>query len=687
MRTVPQTNNSDLSPTLRLVSTRALVLTGGTGAAVALADKGSMICRASVGASVPALGCQLDVTSGFSGECVRIGKALRCDDSETDPRVDVASCRRLGIRSILAAPIHRGRDVIGLLEVFSTHPFAFDDGHLVVVERLAQTALPTLPTLATTPPPKLLVEKEPAHRVFLRNLIDVLLPPRVAPLKLTSTPAPFWTDVFVSAQLPWERFLQSIFVHVIMILAIGSALEFWLAQQHSVRRLAFSKSDVIYYSPSEYLQALRAERVPMYVPRRQQSIAKQPAIRVPRERDRRTPTEIAPPNVKMKHELRLLQLVAFNSVSPAVPLSATTRTRMDTPGALSAVVAPPPEISRIAGTRTSNGLNPAAVIGPPPEVSAISSLRAPTVQSPAVIGPPPEVASISRPRTLTASSTDVIGPPPEIASISKPRALITPPAAVIGPPPPTQQLVRQIGGINAGYVQVVAPAPRVSLHQQGALSAMVQAGLRGSVASVVPPPPSVSGAGTGSPGRQGANTLSAAATQVALPPAVVRNAGDSVGNGGGSAMPGARPLSAPASREAIDDSSESSARTREMSVSFVGLALALPSSSYFSSHEVFLAEDRLSRYRSRLIKLIYEYLPYQPRLSDYGPNYPALDNLRVTRDPTCDETLVQVMSSVNIPGQLQSGRLQDLKAADKLERLECYRTTADDYRRAQASHR
>ena len=33
------------------------------------------------------------------------------------------------------------RDLVGLLEVFSTHPFAFDDGDLAVVERLAETVV------------------------------------------------------------------------------------------------------------------------------------------------------------------------------------------------------------------------------------------------------------------------------------------------------------------------------------------------------------------------------------------------------------------------------------------------------------------------------------------------------------------------------------------------------------------
>ena len=135
---------SDLNASLRLIGERARSLTRGTGAAIALAHHGSMMCRASVGSSAPALGSRLDVNSGFSGECVRGGLPLRCDDTENDPRVDIDRCRQLAFRSILAAPIQYEREIIGLLEVFSTAPFAFDEGDVAVVERLAQTVVLTM---------------------------------------------------------------------------------------------------------------------------------------------------------------------------------------------------------------------------------------------------------------------------------------------------------------------------------------------------------------------------------------------------------------------------------------------------------------------------------------------------------------------------------------------------------------
>jgi len=135
---------SDLPATLRLISERARSLTRGTGAVIALGRQGALRCRASVGACAPALGARLDASSGFSGECVRTGKALRCDDTEEDPRVEIESCRRLGIRSIVAAPIQYEREIVGLLEVLSNRPYAFEASDITIVERLAQTVLLTV---------------------------------------------------------------------------------------------------------------------------------------------------------------------------------------------------------------------------------------------------------------------------------------------------------------------------------------------------------------------------------------------------------------------------------------------------------------------------------------------------------------------------------------------------------------
>lgn len=147
---------SDLEAVLSLVASRSQSLLRASGAAIALAGKDTgarigeipigeipisktMTCRASAGPSAPPVGAALQVGSGFSGECVRTGIILRCDDAETDQRVDRQSCRALCIRSMLAAPLRSDETVIGLLEAFSAEPNAFDEQDSAVLQRFAET--------------------------------------------------------------------------------------------------------------------------------------------------------------------------------------------------------------------------------------------------------------------------------------------------------------------------------------------------------------------------------------------------------------------------------------------------------------------------------------------------------------------------------------------------------------------
>jgi GAF domain/PilZ domain len=139
-----QSLGNDIGAALKLIASRACSITRGSGAAVALAGEAGMTCRARAGTAAPEIGAQVNVSFGFSGECIRLARPLRCDDSESDGRVDAEACRLLGLRSILAAPVMYERDIVGLVEVFCDRPNAFDDGDLAVVERLAQTVVLTL---------------------------------------------------------------------------------------------------------------------------------------------------------------------------------------------------------------------------------------------------------------------------------------------------------------------------------------------------------------------------------------------------------------------------------------------------------------------------------------------------------------------------------------------------------------
>jgi hypothetical protein len=104
------------------------VATRASGAAIALArdDK------------APDLGVRLNTRSGVSDACIRSKEFQRCDDTETDPRVDAAASRELDVRSILAVPVLDGETLLGVFEVLSPQPNAFGEGDIHALKALSQ---------------------------------------------------------------------------------------------------------------------------------------------------------------------------------------------------------------------------------------------------------------------------------------------------------------------------------------------------------------------------------------------------------------------------------------------------------------------------------------------------------------------------------------------------------------------
>ena len=127
----------DLEPAINVIAERAQALTGATGAAIALRKGDEIVCRARTGRTAPDLGVRLQTDSGISAECVRTGEVVLCNDAEKNPRVDLASCHRLGVRSILAAPLRHFRRTLGVFEVLSAAPYAFNDRDVATMQLLS----------------------------------------------------------------------------------------------------------------------------------------------------------------------------------------------------------------------------------------------------------------------------------------------------------------------------------------------------------------------------------------------------------------------------------------------------------------------------------------------------------------------------------------------------------------------
>jgi TonB family protein len=295
--------------------------------------------------------------------------------------------------------------------------------------------------------PVFLLDLAPRRQIFLHNLLE-LFHRTPDSSDLYSRPGNFWSDVFVPARLPWSRFAQSAIYHLAFVIALWGSVRLWPQAPQVLNRPTFSRSDVIYYAPSEYLPPLDTGAAAARVAQKgEPEHASQPIISVPAEADNRTQTIVTPSNIKFNHDVPMPNIVAW-SQTPAQPTM--------------------------------------------PLASTASALRLPSLQVTAV-APSPETMAENRQRSPMLSQ-NVIAPAPEVTTESS-RALRTPQATVVEPAPNVDaSSSRRLGDLNIGHTQIVAPAPELPLAEQYATSGRTQSAPGGGAAStVVAPPPSIQG--------------------------------------------------------------------------------------------------------------------------------------------------------------------------------------------------
>jgi TonB family protein len=364
--------------------------------------------------------------------------------------------------------------------------------------------LPPSPAAANPQPapvPGLLVELPPWRQVFLENLGDLVRPKTKPPLVLQSSPGAFWPDVFVERDLPWRRFIESTGYHILATALLVLMLRFVAMHPQPAPRSTFDHAQVIYYQPSEYLPPIdtrssRSNRTQKADP----EFSRQPVISVPREADNRSQTIVTPPNIKLKHDVPLPNIVAWSN-QPELP------------------------------------------IAPAPLIPASNLTRITPQLENAVVAPPPETARISRRRDLPSMQTSVVAPPPDVRAPDASASFQALQPAVIAPPPSVENAYsRPPGELNVGRSAVIAPAPQLALGEQRAIP-QGRSASQGIATQVVPPPPSMSGSGsTAAGGRVIALNLHPAVGAPPTPPEGNRRgtfAATPEGRSGASGDPGA----------------------------------------------------------------------------------------------------------------------------------------------------
>ncbi|HEX4466436.1 MAG TPA: EAL domain-containing protein [Solirubrobacteraceae bacterium] len=111
---------------------------GADGALVGLlVDEHSLRYVSGSGSLSGWVGEPLELDGSLSGQSIRSGETLLAQDTETDARVNRTATRAYSVRSSLCVPLQRAGERLGVLNVSSNRPNAFDEHDVVLLSGLA----------------------------------------------------------------------------------------------------------------------------------------------------------------------------------------------------------------------------------------------------------------------------------------------------------------------------------------------------------------------------------------------------------------------------------------------------------------------------------------------------------------------------------------------------------------------
>ena len=256
-----------LDAMLSQIAMQACLATGATGAAIAIARKGEMVCRASAGDTAPGLGARLDTKAGLTGLCVSTKQIQRCEDAFTDPRVDGEASRELGVRSLLVLPLISQSAVAGVVELLSSRPRAFADRDEQTLIALSSRVLQSLER-ARAPQDSSLLEESASGAPEKSET-----PPVVSAASQEPSAEPGSVAPFASSRRDLSGTLLSlaiVFCAVLLIVMVGIRPGVWRPQNKAASRPAATR-------PAAPSLKDPAEEIPPGAGAGQ-DIAKQPAV-------------------------------------------------------------------------------------------------------------------------------------------------------------------------------------------------------------------------------------------------------------------------------------------------------------------------------------------------------------------------------------------------------------------------
>ncbi len=199
-------------------------------------------------------------------------------------------------------------------------------------------------------PPALLFELEPRHRVFFRNLGDLLLHRQPPPVETTAQPVPLRPEYFIRTGIDAYRFAESYAGHMAFIIVVYVICTETFFNRPPKLQSPFQNTKVEYYPVSDYLPPINtASEAPVKPRQGAPKLARQEILSVPPQADNNHQTIVTPPKVKLDHDVPLPNIVAWTPVPATQPIAASSRSvsQLKVPQFEAQVVAPSANVSQL----------------------------------------------------------------------------------------------------------------------------------------------------------------------------------------------------------------------------------------------------------------------------------------------------------------------------------------------------
>ncbi len=217
-------------------------------------------------------------------------------------------------------------------------------------------------------PPVLLCELEPWHRVFLRNLGDVILRREPPPVETTAAPVTLRRDYFIRTGIDFSSFAESYGLHVALITLVYLIFTLPFLNRWPKLQSPFENTKLEYYPVSDYLPPINnSQKAAMKTRKGAPKLAKQEILSVPPNPDNNHQTIVTPPKLKLDHDVPLPNIVAWTPIPAAQPIAASARSvsQLKVPQFEPQVVGPTADLSQVKDKLQLPILAQPSVVEPP----------------------------------------------------------------------------------------------------------------------------------------------------------------------------------------------------------------------------------------------------------------------------------------------------------------------------------